>query len=109
MSSSAACQNVSTMSPEHLSAMSPVYTALWQQEVIHPANAPLWIPQAHGHAAAQNGGQGDLGIAGDIVLALDHMDPLAGALGDVFNDHSSGPKTASIFSFSVAVVKGLTR
>jgi len=61
---------------------------------------------------AKDGRQDHCGVGGDDELALRHMNlPRLGAdrREDAGRTHVSVPKTASIFSFSVPTVNGLTR
>ncbi len=77
--------------------------------MVHPTDPHLGVAQADGDAAPQDGGEHHIGIARHMMFALDHVDLLAGAGRSALMHHVRVPNTASIFSFRVWVVKGLTR
>ena len=85
-----------------------------QQEMVHAADAGQGIAHAGRDAGPEDRPQHHFGILGHGEFALHHMDAFgAGRIrseGVGFGcDHVSFPNTASIFSFSVCTVKGLTR
>ncbi len=85
-----------------------------QQEMVHAANPGHRVAEAGGDAGPQDGGQIHVRVVGDVELALDDVHAAlrvrcGGGARVPLRHHVTGPKTASIFSCSVATVKGLTR
>ena len=74
-----------------------------EAQTLHPGDR---IAQAGRHARPQQGGQHHSGVGGDLVFALHHIDA---AFAGRQVGHVKGPNTASILSFRVVMVKGLTR
>ncbi|QTK79671.1 hypothetical protein AT6N2_C2005 [Agrobacterium tumefaciens] len=73
-----------------------------QQEVIHAADAGNGVSETGGHARTEYRRQHHVGIADDLILALNDVY----ALGRSFN-HFSDPKTASMAARILSMVKGL--
>src|SRR5262249_44016944 len=76
-----------------------------QQKMVHAADARHGITKTCSHARAENGRQHHVGIADDLVLALNDVH----ASGCNFVGHFSAPKTASIAAFIFSMVKGFAR
>jgi hypothetical protein len=79
-----------------------------QQKMVHAADSGRRVEQAGGDAGAENGGQHHVGVAFDMLLTLHDVDAPFPELRERFG-HFSAPSTASIFCFSVAMVKGLIK
>ncbi len=83
-----------------------------QQEMVDAAHARERIAHASRHAGSQKRPNDDRRIVCDVLFALNHIDATNGGFGGVGRGgghHVNAPNTASILSFKVATVNGLTR